>query len=222
VGKGWSTPRPGSFNPWKDTRYQLYRRPGGVTGPAWTGAENLTPTGIWSPGRPARTEALYRLCYRDPPCRTDVYVKKVRQVIHESRRRNIKRLRKDEKRKRPDKWLTQKLLPRQGNLPAYTALSVWQFGISPLPASYFTVLAPLTSSSSKLKSTYKETKIRAYHRNSPWITGGVRQHLETGFPETHSAAGQTLNPLDELCRLPSLKWTILNCHQWKTKALMKS
>jgi hypothetical protein len=48
MGKGWSTTRPGRFTPWKDTRYQLYRRPGGITGPVRTGAVNLTPTDIRS------------------------------------------------------------------------------------------------------------------------------------------------------------------------------
>ena len=33
-------------------------------GPVWTGAENLTRTGIRSPDRPARSEPLYRLSYR--------------------------------------------------------------------------------------------------------------------------------------------------------------
>ena len=32
-------------------------------GPVWTGAENLVPTGIRSPDRPARSESLYRLSY---------------------------------------------------------------------------------------------------------------------------------------------------------------
>jgi hypothetical protein len=31
--------------------------------PVWTGAENLAPTGIRSPDRPARSESLYRLRY---------------------------------------------------------------------------------------------------------------------------------------------------------------
>jgi hypothetical protein len=29
--------------------------------PVWTGAENLVPTGIRSPDRPARSQSLYRL-----------------------------------------------------------------------------------------------------------------------------------------------------------------
>ena len=32
-------------------------------GPVWTGAENLTPTGIRSPDRQARSQSLYRLSY---------------------------------------------------------------------------------------------------------------------------------------------------------------
>jgi hypothetical protein len=32
-------------------------------GPVWTGAEKLAPTGIRSPGRPARSQSLYRVCY---------------------------------------------------------------------------------------------------------------------------------------------------------------
>ena len=44
-------------------RYPLYRRLGGPQGRVWTGAENLVPTGIRSPDRPARSESLYRLSY---------------------------------------------------------------------------------------------------------------------------------------------------------------
>ena len=32
-------------------------------GPVWTGAENLAPTGIRSPDRPASSQSLYRLLY---------------------------------------------------------------------------------------------------------------------------------------------------------------
>ena len=46
------------------SRYPLYRRLGG---PVWTGAENLVPTVIRSPDRPARSESLYRLSYPSPP-----------------------------------------------------------------------------------------------------------------------------------------------------------
>jgi hypothetical protein len=36
---------------------------GRAPGPVWTGAENLAPTGIRSPDRPARSQSLYRLRY---------------------------------------------------------------------------------------------------------------------------------------------------------------
>ena len=36
---------------------------GWASGPVWTGAENLTPTGIRFPDRPARSKSLYRLSY---------------------------------------------------------------------------------------------------------------------------------------------------------------
>jgi hypothetical protein len=35
--------------------------------PIWRGAENLAPTDTRSPDRPALSESLYRLNYRDPP-----------------------------------------------------------------------------------------------------------------------------------------------------------
>jgi hypothetical protein len=34
--------------------------------PVWTVAENIAPTGIRSPDRPARSESLYRLSYPVP------------------------------------------------------------------------------------------------------------------------------------------------------------
>jgi len=34
----------------------------------WTSTENLAPTGIRSPDRPAHIESLYRLCYPDSHC----------------------------------------------------------------------------------------------------------------------------------------------------------
>jgi hypothetical protein len=36
---------------------------GWAPGPVWTGAENLAPTGIRSPDRPARSQSLYRPTY---------------------------------------------------------------------------------------------------------------------------------------------------------------
>jgi hypothetical protein len=40
---------------------------GWAPGTAWTGAENLVPTGIRSSDRPARSESLYRLRYTFQP-----------------------------------------------------------------------------------------------------------------------------------------------------------
>jgi hypothetical protein len=37
-----------------------------ASGTVWTGAENLAPTGIRSPDRPARSQSLYRLRYSAP------------------------------------------------------------------------------------------------------------------------------------------------------------
>ena len=42
----------------------IVQEAGWASGPVWTGAENLSPTGIRSPGRPARRQLLYRLSYR--------------------------------------------------------------------------------------------------------------------------------------------------------------
>ena len=36
-------------------------------GPVWTGAENVAPTGIRSPDRPACSESLYQLRYAGRP-----------------------------------------------------------------------------------------------------------------------------------------------------------
>ena len=61
---GWVVmPRHDRLPPKKETRYPLYRRLSWSSGPVWTGAENLAPTGIRSPDRPARSESLYRLSY---------------------------------------------------------------------------------------------------------------------------------------------------------------
>ena len=61
-GGGGSTPRPGRFTPGKDP-VPIVQEAGWATGPVWTGAENLAPTGIPSLDRPARSESLYRLSY---------------------------------------------------------------------------------------------------------------------------------------------------------------
>jgi len=55
------TPRP-LFTPGKDT-VPIVQEAGWAPGPVWTCAENLVPTGIRSPDRPARSQSLYRLSY---------------------------------------------------------------------------------------------------------------------------------------------------------------
>jgi hypothetical protein len=52
-------PRP-HFPPGKDPVPNL-QEAGWASGSVWTGAENLAPTGIRSPDRPARRQSLYRL-----------------------------------------------------------------------------------------------------------------------------------------------------------------
>ena len=60
--RGWRvTPRP-LFTPGKDP-VSIVQEAGWASGPVWTGAENLAPTGIWSPDRPAHSQSLYRLRY---------------------------------------------------------------------------------------------------------------------------------------------------------------
>ena len=54
-------PRP-FFTPGKDP-VPIVQEAGWVPGPVWTGAENLDPTGIRSPDRPARSQSLYQLSY---------------------------------------------------------------------------------------------------------------------------------------------------------------
>ena len=61
-GEG-SASRPGrSLLPGKDP-VPIVQEAGWAPGPVWTGAENLAPTGICSPDRPARSQSLYRLSY---------------------------------------------------------------------------------------------------------------------------------------------------------------
>ena len=55
------TPRP-PFTPRKDP-VPIVQEAGWAPGPVWTRAENLAPTGIQSPDRPARSQSLYRLSY---------------------------------------------------------------------------------------------------------------------------------------------------------------
>ena len=55
------TPRP-LFTPGKDP-VPIVQEAGWASGPVWTGAENLAPTGNRSPNRPARSQSLYWLRY---------------------------------------------------------------------------------------------------------------------------------------------------------------
>jgi hypothetical protein len=59
------TPRP-LFTPGKDPE-PIVQEAGWAPGPVWTGAENLAPTGIRSPARPALSQSLYRLRYPGHP-----------------------------------------------------------------------------------------------------------------------------------------------------------
>jgi hypothetical protein len=62
---GWSAQRPGRLTPGNNT-VPIVQDAGWTPGSVWTGIENLAPTGIRSPDRPARSESLYRLSYRGP------------------------------------------------------------------------------------------------------------------------------------------------------------
>jgi hypothetical protein len=64
------TPRP-HLTPGKDP-VPTVQEAGWASGPVWTGAENLAPTGIRSPDRPARWKSLYRLRY---PAHTPEYTR---------------------------------------------------------------------------------------------------------------------------------------------------
>jgi hypothetical protein len=64
---GWvvnTTPRP--IYPRERDPVPILQEAGLAPGPVWTGAENLAPTVIRSPDRPARSQSLYRLNYPGP------------------------------------------------------------------------------------------------------------------------------------------------------------
>jgi hypothetical protein len=63
---GWLVPRPGRFTPRERDPVPIVQEAGWAPGPVWTAAENVFPTGVRSPDRPARSESLYRLSYRGP------------------------------------------------------------------------------------------------------------------------------------------------------------
>ena len=62
-GEG-SASRPGRSLPPGKNPVPIVQEAGWAPGAAWTGAENLAPTGIRSPDRQARSQSLYRLSYR--------------------------------------------------------------------------------------------------------------------------------------------------------------
>jgi hypothetical protein len=51
----------------------IVQEAGWAPGPVWTGAENLSSTGIRSPDRTARSEWLYRLRYSGPNTKVSVH-----------------------------------------------------------------------------------------------------------------------------------------------------
>jgi hypothetical protein len=51
----------------------IVQEPGWAPGPVWTCAKNLSPTGIRSPVRPARSPSLYRLSYPAHKYKVDSY-----------------------------------------------------------------------------------------------------------------------------------------------------
>ena len=63
MGVGGQRHGPAAFTPAKDP-VPIVQEAAWVPGPVWTGAENLAPTGIRSPDRPARRESLYTLLSR--------------------------------------------------------------------------------------------------------------------------------------------------------------
>ena len=65
MGVGGQRHAPAALPPGK-TPVPIVQEAGWAPRPVWRGAENLAPTGIRSPNRPARSESLYRLSYPGP------------------------------------------------------------------------------------------------------------------------------------------------------------
>ena len=65
AGEG-SASRPGPLFTLGKDPVSIVQEAGWAPGPVWTGAENLGPTRIRSPDRPARSQSLYRLSYIGP------------------------------------------------------------------------------------------------------------------------------------------------------------
>ena len=70
-GGGVSAP-PVRISPLERDTVSIVKKAGWAPGPLCMIAENLIPTGIWSPDRAARNESLYQLSYPGrmlhPPC----------------------------------------------------------------------------------------------------------------------------------------------------------
>jgi hypothetical protein len=71
---------PAAFTPGTDP-VPIVQEAGWPPGPVWIGVENLAPTGIRSPDRPARSESLYRLRFPGP-LTTLLYEYTFLNVIH--------------------------------------------------------------------------------------------------------------------------------------------
>jgi len=72
-GEG-SESRPGHSLPSGKDSVPIVQEAGWASGPVWTGAENLAPTGIRSPELPTRSQSLYRLSYPAQLVYNEVYV----------------------------------------------------------------------------------------------------------------------------------------------------
>ena len=59
-----ATPRP--LYPWERDPVPIVQEAVWAPGPVWTGAVDVSPTGIRSPDRPTRIESLGRLSYPGP------------------------------------------------------------------------------------------------------------------------------------------------------------
>jgi hypothetical protein len=59
---GWLvTATPSPLHPQEGVSVVLVQNDVWTSGPVWTGAQDITPTGVRTPNRPARSESLYRL-----------------------------------------------------------------------------------------------------------------------------------------------------------------
>jgi hypothetical protein len=81
---GWLAPRPGRFTPVERDPVPIVQEAGWAPGPVWTAVENLAPTGIRSPDRPARSESQYRLSYPGPLTLMTIVVKYQRLSLFHS------------------------------------------------------------------------------------------------------------------------------------------